>query len=364
MTRAALNHWFTSSNRLLLDLRSLDVHYRRRIIPSACIPVSDLNLYWFELPPKSIPFAVLEPSDNKGVANQLLKDHGWRINWVFNEADDEVWKFAKEFNILEICENILSSPTNNNINNNNYSSGNSDCKMKKWFLFRPNPFLMNNIELIEQSLIGESFMYDQQKKVFNCLDVGCGSGRDICWLSARKSSGVDWYVTGMDVLTSALDRAKLLAKRMDVPHKIQTINAKILNNGNIKLLLPIREDENKEIITSEKEHKKESNEEILNKRYDLVLCIRFLNRNFFDKMINLVNPGGFLLLSTFVDDKIHVYERPHSDEHRLKLGELSEIVKNKYQHFNIIQDKIEFIEDGRPVNSFLVRRKSDDNNVL
>ncbi|CAJ0636835.1 9232_t:CDS:2 [Entrophospora sp. SA101] len=325
MTRAALNHWFTSSNRLLLDLRSLDVHYRRRIIPSACIPVSDLNLYWFELPPKSIPFAVLEPSDNKGVANQLLKDHGWRINWVFNEADDE---------------------------------------MKKWFLFRPNPFLMNNIELIEQSLIGESFMYDQQKKVFNCLDVGCGSGRDICWLSARKSSGVDWYVTGMDVLTSALDRAKLLAKRMDVPHKIQTINAKILNNGNIKLLLPIREDENKEIITSEKEHKKESNEEILNKRYDLVLCIRFLNRNFFDKMINLVNPGGFLLLSTFVDDKIHVYERPHSDEHRLKLGELSEIVKNKYQHFNIIQDKIEFIEDGRPVNSFLVRRKSDDNNVL
>nr|CAG8486008.1 5433_t:CDS:2 [Entrophospora candida] len=326
MTRAALNHWFTSSNRLLLDLRSLDVHCRRRIIPSACIPVSDLNLYWFELPPKSIPFAVLEPSDNKGVANQLLKDHGWRINWVFNEADDE---------------------------------------MKKWFLFQPNPFLMNNIELIEQSLIGESFMYDQQKKVFNCLDVGCGSGRDICWLGARKSSGVDWYVTGMDVLTSALDRAKLLAKRMDVPHKIQTINAKILNNGNIKLLLPIRKDENKEIITSEKEHKKESNEEeILNKRYDLVLCIRFLNRNFFDRMINLVNPGGFLLLSTFVDDKIHVYERPHSDEHRLKLGELSEIVKNKYQHFNIIQDKIEFIEDGRPVNSFLVRRKSDDNNVL
>ncbi|PKY45070.1 hypothetical protein RhiirA4_400641 [Rhizophagus irregularis] len=94
--------------------------------------------------------------------------------------------------------------------------------------------------------------------------------------------------------------------------------------------------------------------EFLNKEYDLVISIRFLRREFLSNMASLVKPHGFLLISTFVNDGKHTYKNPRSNSHRLELGELA----TKFRKgFEIINDEIELIEDGRPVNSFLARKK-------
>src|ERR1043165_3430118 len=99
-----LHHWFNySSKKLLLDFRPFHKYYARRIIPSTCIPFTDLKKHLFELPPKSLPFAVLEPHDNAGIAQKLLKDQGW----TFVEGE-ELWKVCRELGILEeITVNII-----------------------------------------------------------------------------------------------------------------------------------------------------------------------------------------------------------------------------------------------------------------
>jgi SAM-dependent methyltransferase len=44
------------------------------------------------------------------------------------------------------------------------------------------------------------------------LDLGCGEGADSVWLAEQG-----WWVTGVDVATTAITRAKALAARHDIP---------------------------------------------------------------------------------------------------------------------------------------------------
>ncbi|CAG8634114.1 13117_t:CDS:1 [Funneliformis caledonium] len=340
--KSTLNHWLCSSQRqLLLDLRSSHNHDACRIIPSTCIPLDDIKKHLFELPPKSLPFAVLEPHDHKGVAQKLLIDQGWKVPWIFVEGE-ELWKVSRELGILE-------EHANNNGNNTENESNLSN--RHGWVLFQPSPFLMNNIDFIENSLKTLS-----SNHVFNCLDVACGSGRDVAWLSSRQT--VDWRTTAIDAMSGALDRTRRLASRSGVLNKIQTVHVKIMTNGSVKKYqeFPPGDDVSGKVETRTKLDNsiKENQIEFLKKKYDLVLSIRFLNREFLPTMANLVKPDGFLLISTFVNDGEHTYKNPQSNSHRLELGELD----IKFQkEFEVIKDEIELIEDGRPVNSFLARKK-------
>src|SRR2546430_938976 len=104
--RSILHHWLNyPSKKLLLDFRPFHKHYACRIIPSVCIPFTDLKKHLFELPPKSLPFAVLEPHDNAGIAQKLLKDQGWNVPWIFTEGE-ELWEVSRELGILEETDGI------------------------------------------------------------------------------------------------------------------------------------------------------------------------------------------------------------------------------------------------------------------
>src|ERR1044071_5980934 len=110
--RFTLRHWLNyPSKRLLLDIRPFHNHYARRIIPSTCIPFTDLKEHLFELPPKSLPFAVLEPHDNAGIAQRLLKNRGWNVLWIFTEGE-ELWKVSREFGILEEIDDSSKNESN------------------------------------------------------------------------------------------------------------------------------------------------------------------------------------------------------------------------------------------------------------
>ncbi|CAG8696790.1 1584_t:CDS:1 [Gigaspora margarita] len=332
--KTSLYNWLNSSSGPLLDLRPLHIHFGCRIIPSTCIPLYDLKNHQFELPPKSSPLAVLEPYNNEGVAQKLLKDQGWNVRWVFTESE-RLWQIGRELRIIE----EIDINTNDNIMNlpDLYS------KRQRWTLFQPCPFLKNNLNFIEESLRN----MHQPNTTFNCLDLACGSGRDVSWLCLRRS--VDWHATAIDAMTSALDRTRLLAQGVGVLSKVQTVNVKIMSDGSVKQP-PIRGGDTKNGKTNLYD-----NVDFLNQTYDLVLCVRFLCRKFFDTMAKMVKPGGFLLISTFVNDGVHSYKHPKGDAHRLKLGELDEFFQ---EQFEVLQNKIELIEDGRPVNSFLARKRT------
>ncbi|CAG8587179.1 15008_t:CDS:1 [Acaulospora morrowiae] len=322
--KSILERWHKSSCHLL-DLRFLNEHNDRRIIPSTCIPYDELDKRQFELPHKSLPFSVLEPRGNEGIAKTLLIDRGWNVQWVFIESE-ELWKTGRELGIVEEDE------------------GSKLCEPKrKWILFQPCPFLVNTINLIEESLRNAN----RENMTFKCLDIACGSGRDVSWLCLRQS--VEWRVTAMDAMDGAISRTRQLAEGLGVLHKIQTIHAKILSDGTLKLLSSSIEDtdENKSLMLS-------SNLDFPTEGYDLILCVRFLCRGFFGTMEKMVKSGGFLLISTFVDDKLHAYDKPKGESHRLKPGELE---KTFHENFEILQDKIELMDDGRPVNSFLARKR-------
>ncbi|PKK60226.1 hypothetical protein RhiirC2_871010 [Rhizophagus irregularis] len=340
--KSTLYHWINnSSKKLLLDFRPLHKHYTRRIIPSVCIPFTDLKKHLFELPSKSLPFAVLEPHDNAGITQKLLIDQGWNVPWIFVEGE-ELWEVSRELGILEEIDDGPNNEFKNRL---------------KWTLFQPSPFLVRTIDRIEESL-----KHLSSNHVVNCLDIACGNGRDAAWLSSRQT--IDWRVTAVDAMSVALDRTRQLASDLDVLFKIQTFHAKIMVDGSVK-----RYQESLSSQTSMKDgdgasemiktrpkfdNIPEKEIEFLNKEYDLVISIRFLRREFLSNMASLVKPRGFLLISTFVNDGRHTYKNPRSNSHRLELGELA----TKFRKgFEIINDEIELIEDGRPVNSFLARKK-------
>ncbi|CAG8455050.1 8035_t:CDS:2 [Paraglomus occultum] len=359
--------WLASTPQLLLDLRPLTCHFKKRIIPSTCIPLSEISYLWFELPTKQVPFAVLEPHTDVGCSKTYLISRGWKVNWIFEDTE-ELWKIARESNCVE------------------EGDGSSNGR-QQWVLFQPNPFLMSIIDSVEQSFLKlgdctESF-------ALHCLDVGCGSGRDAAWLCASRNK-VEWRVTAVDAWPGALERTRALAKGLGVEKRVETINAKVMADGDIR---GINEDDNaggddksglkvKEVgidhcgelsnddASVVQTHKAApvslskrpqfsstlTSLPFLERTYDLILMIRFLSRELFPTIRQLVRPGGYVLISTFVNSPSHpLYSNPKSNKHRLELNELMGIFE-KWDDFDIVKDVIEVIEDGRPVNSFLARK--------
>ncbi|CAG8576650.1 1809_t:CDS:1 [Ambispora gerdemannii] len=375
--KTTFKSWLTSSPCLLLDFRPWSMHLRRHIIPSTCIPYTELEQHWYELPPKQIPFAVLEPTDAQGVTKKMLIDNGWSVPWIFviqeekdfingNGGGDEkkrdkgeeeiLWSVACEFDVLEEIDTETIS---------NLESFSSPF-IKRWTLFQPNPFLKENIKTIEQTLLSDfppsfaappfdsscSLSNPVSLRTLHCLDIGCGSGRDTVWLcSSRKTSAHHWHVTALDNWPSALARTKKLATGLGVIQNIDIVCAKVMPDGTIK---KIRNSGSSHKISDHKNNHDGNKENNYQKSYDLLLTLRFLSREFFPTIPSHIKPGGFLMISTFVNDGTHEFSQPKSPAHRLEPGELATVFS---KDFEILVDRIEVISDGRPVNSFLARRK-------
>lgn len=356
-----LQAWKESRNRLCLDLRTRQEYKDRHLIPSTNIPLQQLSIRQAELPLKDVPFAVIEPSNSKNCSSWLL-DRGWSCSWVFSE-NNAFWEEAEQNDLVEIDSNSTSS----------------DYSMKKpWFLFQPSPFLEENIQLIENGL-----SKNDKGSTWTCLDMGCGSGRDVTWILSRNKyllSDSKWQVSAIDGQLGPILRTESMINNMDArKHLDMLAQAKLLKDGSWKLVSNLLEKDctidpelgyfnyNAEFEDTKRLERRSakmkpsvSTMDFFNSlnmdkpEFDLILNIRFLSRPFLRQVPDLLKVGGYFILSHFLHDEDHLYEQPKRS-HRLEKDE----IRNTYNCTNnmeIIKEEYGKTEDGRPIQSVIVRK--------
>lgn len=148
------------------------------------------------------------------------------------------------------------------------------------------------------------------------LDLGCGGGRDAIWLAKQG-----WQVTAIDKESRVIKRAKQLANRSGANVKWKSCDLKKAG------CLPAQ-------------------------AVDLVLVMRFLNRELFSDIADLVKPGGWLVFQTFAEGA-EAFGSPKNPNFLLKAGELKEV----FTDFKPVVDRIDKIADGRPVASFIAQKQ-------
>ncbi|MBN2865647.1 MAG: class I SAM-dependent methyltransferase [Thiotrichales bacterium] len=154
----------------------------------------------------------------------------------------------------------------------------------------------------------------------SALDLGCGGGRDAVFLAKQG-----WQVSAIDNENRVIKRAKQLALRSGASVKFRCCDLK--NTG---------------CLTDQ--------------TFDLVMVMRFLNRDLFEPIKQRIKPGGWLVFQTFTEG-VEKFGSPKNPNFILKRDELSQVFKD----FKIITDRMETLSDGRPVVSFIAQ-KLDGNN--
>ncbi|PWA02739.1 hypothetical protein BB558_001113 [Smittium angustum] len=329
--------------------------------------------------------------ENVNLCLEKLLSRGWYVEILvlWEELGNETVEMYKKMNVL--------------------SSGDL-----YYTLYKPNPSLKKQIEKIETNIIKLKYpnfakvslskLVENGKSLTNCtntketklkiLDIGCGVGRDLGYLATRKAiysfkdtlviTGVqeqdkilvDWIVYGIDSLDFCLVKARALLYRLGIENTMELYHATINKSGSIIPAKNSRDLETSQIFKILKdcisknsrmsEYKSDTNEILkdvfkkdindLPKTFDMVVSIRFLNIDFIKKSLyGMLNKGGIFFVSTFVKgvEGAKSFDKP-SDSHCLKFGQLNEMFSE--MNYDILVDEIEFIEDGRPINTFVAQK--------
>ena len=149
------------------------------------------------------------------------------------------------------------------------------------------------------------------------LDLGCGGGRDSVFL-ARKG----WQVTGIDQEARVLKRAKQLAAKSGASVKFKCCDLKKLG------CFP-------------------------EGAFDLITVVRYLNRDLFKQIDAAITPGGYIVYQTF-SSGVEVFGSPKNPNFILQESELSKV----FSDYRIIVDRIDKLEDGRPIASFIAQKQA------
>jgi hypothetical protein len=365
-----------------LDVRSQSDHLERRLINSYNLPLDLLPHRMYLLPDKATRFSVVTPkSEHSSVADKpastspaahdhtqasyedaegFLRSRGW-TNLVDVIVDcDELWEAAAEAGFLE-----LHRP--------------DACVLRTRWLFAPSPALAPAIPTIEAALFQlRSGTQQEEHVLLKCLDVGSGSCRDLAWLCARHhhhqhnqqpatlTSGphqpphpvvaVRWEVTGIDNWLAALSRGFDMLCDAAVPESAFHLLFATIDQAT-GALTPLEPGPKASPQLQAHLAASAGSRAPAAGQYDLLLCVRFLARSYLPRMAECLAPGGFVVVSTFVDcERVRAMGRPKDLTHVLQPGELAERWFGEQQGFLVLKDETLAIPDGRLLCSFLAQK--------
>ncbi|MDX9990043.1 methyltransferase domain-containing protein [Thiothrix unzii] len=150
------------------------------------------------------------------------------------------------------------------------------------------------------------------------LDIGCGAGRDAVYLAMHG-----WQMTGIDYLPGALQRARQLATSQQVALNTLAVD---LETG-------------KDPFTA-----------FTTGQFELICVARYLHRPLFPWIKRILKPGGMLIYQTFMQGA-EQFGSPRNPNFLLKPNELAQIFAGS----EIWLDDVEYLDDGRPVSTFICR---------
>jgi SAM-dependent methyltransferase len=204
----------------------------------------------------------------------------------------------------------------------------------------------------------------------------------------QQAVHVTWHVTGVDEWLGALERAADLAAAMQLTAgQVQLVLGRICpQSGDMQLQrLPAKSKLNRAqhvsvlhagctegaalvSATSEEDPHEAANPAaaaasastagsgLTARQYDLILCVRFLERALLPQLRRLLRPGGFILYCTFVDGPgLRAFGRPSGHDHVLQPGELAGLF-GPAQGFAVVRDDVVLSADGRELSWFVAQR--------
>ncbi len=139
-----------------------------------------------------------------------------------------------------------------------------------------------------------------------------------------------WKMTGVDYLSSAIDKAKNLAKNNHCAISTVKFDLEKENPNSNEVKYP------KEWINN----------------FDSVVISRYLHRPLLKQLDQFLRPGGFIIYQTFLLG-CEKFGSPKNPRYLLKEGELAKT----FSEYAIKHDKVEYLADGRPTNSFIAQKR-------
>jgi SAM-dependent methyltransferase len=287
-----------------LDVRSPDDFYNCHLKSSALIAWQTLPQRLNELPPRQTSLQLIVPSENCVDVQRFLQEKGYDVTRTL------IWPKNEGLNLF-LCQNQKNSKDFADILSEFPVLLEGAFERGRTFspLWRPNALLQH---FIEEVLPLED---TEDNRRMTALDIGCGGGREAVYL-ARKG----FKVTAIEHKSQVLQRAQQLAQQYETDIRFKQCDA--TQNG---CLPPLPQ--------------------------EMVMGFRFLDRALLARINQQIAPGGWLIWQTFVEG-VQKFGSPKNPRFILQPGELAQL----FPHYRILVDKIETIEDGRPVNSFIAQK--------
>ncbi len=250
---------------VLVDLRDAQTYQRKTLQDAAHLPIHQLVKRMYELPPPGeYNLALLGSDDQTQAARAILEPKGWKPD-LWRDDDPQVWRRRP------------------------HQTGPS-----RTLASRPNAFL--------QRVCNSLALPDEPGGVV--VDVGCGSGRDACFLEHElRRRRLDWSVVGVDNHLRALERARQLARAHGCTRT--RFCAADLRKGGLDTVLGEVADQ---------------------QPLRLVHGCRYMDGPLLAGLRDRLAPGGAVVWSTFADAAVEGMPTGAREGRRLRRSQLSEWV--------------------------------------
>src|SRR5260370_20426975 len=136
------------------------------------------------------------------------------------------------------------------------------------------------------------------------LDIACGTGRHALFLTARGQ-----HVTAVDFSKVALDTLEARARDMHITVR----QSRVVPAARRHLRCGL------DLIQANLEEM-----QLPERRFDLIICIQYLQRSLFPQMVRALRPDGVLLMETFTRAQLEFAGSPRNPAYLLETGELRE----------------------------------------